>query len=311
MFWSYHNIVSLLGFLIIYEGPICGLRVIRNTFKNTVKPFMISFIFINVFNLYMGFSPVMHAHNVYLVVIFLDVVTTGAAYKDVSNHLCFLMYSSLLFLHTVWRATHMDLFYALRKYIYWPPLFLLYPAHILLPVYFHDSSRLSLNWPAIVDILDGIHMTEEQLDPAINPVWVQTLICLAVFMCYIPSLYELYHLRFPEQTTGSMKLSKRTVNLIQLASSVLFFVLRVVLCVRDGSDPTEVFKSIVRFYGHYKMWLKLRRRRKIISVEAREISADKASYFNKEKKAFLALRDAIILLMQTFKRNDPEMRKSV
>ena len=57
MFWSYHNIVSTLGFLIVYFGPICGLRVIRNTFNNTVKPFMISFIFINVFNLSMGFSP--------------------------------------------------------------------------------------------------------------------------------------------------------------------------------------------------------------------------------------------------------------
>ena len=227
---------------------------------------MISFIFINVFNLYMGFSPVMHAHNVYLVVILLDVVTTGAKYKHVNKHLCFLMYSSLLFLPTVWRATHKDLFYALRKYIYWPPLFSLYPAHILLPVYFHDSSRLSLYCPAILDILDGIHMTEEQLNPAINPVWVQTLICLAVFMCYIPSLYEIYHLIFPEPTTGLMKLSKETFNLVQLASSVVILVLRVVLWAHDESDPTEIFKSFIRFCCLYKMWLKLRRRRKIISV---------------------------------------------
>ena len=58
------------------------------------------------------------------------------------------------------------------------------------------------------------------------------------------------------------------------------------------------------------MWLKLRRRQKIISVEAREISADKALYFDEEKKAFQALlRDTVILLMQTFKRNEPETRK--
>ena len=45
----------------------------------------------------MGFSPVMYAHSVYLVVILLDVVATGAKYKDVNKHLCFLMFPHFFF----------------------------------------------------------------------------------------------------------------------------------------------------------------------------------------------------------------------
>ena len=271
---------------------------------------MISFILLNVIYMYMymNISPTMYAHSVFFVIFFDELATRP--FEVFNNHLCFLVYSSILILHTVWRATHWNMPYE-NKYDDYLPLLFIYPFHILSPVYICDSSRLSLYLPAIVDIVDGIQMTENQLDP-INPVWVQTLICLAVFMCYIPSLYEIHHLRFPEPTTGSIKLSKRTVNRIQLVSSVVFLVLRLVLLLACGeSDLFDVFKSIIRFYVHYKMWLKLRCRRKIVSVEAREISADKALYFDEEKKAFLALRDAIILLMQTFRRNETEMRISV
>ena len=262
----------------------------------------------------MGFSPATYAQIVFTFIIMLDGVNTTDISKEVNYHLSFLMCSSILILHTVWRATfkglfyvvtkhnvpatHKDLFSVLTKYVDWLRLFV-YTTHILLPTIFRDSSSLSLYLPPILDIFDGIQMTEKQLDPLMNPVWVQTLICLAVFMCYIPSLYEIYHLRFPQPTNGSIKVSKRTVNLIQFASSVVFLVLRVVLLACDGSDLTDVFKSMVRFYGHYQMWLKLRRRRKIISVQAREISAEKACCFAKEKKAFfqrlIALRDAITL----------------
>ena len=72
----------------------------------------------------------------------------------------------------------------------------------------------------IADILDGIHMTEKQLHPARNPVWMQTVICLAVFM-YIPSMYEVYHLRFLELTTGSNS-QKRNVNFLPASCSLFY-----------------------------------------------------------------------------------------
>ena len=61
------------------------------------------------------------------------------------------------------------------------------------------------------------------------------------------------------------------------------------------------------------MWLKLRRRRRIVSVEARELSADEASYFAEEGRSYhLALREFIARLMQTFKsQHKLTMPKSV
>ena len=306
MFSSYYDAIALLGLLIFYEGSIYGLYVIRNDFRNTAKAFMICFIILTIISMYMQvISPASYAQNVFFSGIVLDVYRTST-FKGVNHHLSFLMYSSSLILHTVWCAIPKnDLIMIANRYD-WLPLCFTFPALIFSPIYFRDSSSLSLYWPAMFDILDGIHMTEKQLDPARNPVWMQTLICLAVFMCYIPSLYEVYHLRFPELTARSIKLSKRRVKVVQLASSAVFFFLRFVLWIREAGneDPTEFIKSAIRLYSHYKMWLKLRHRRRIISVEARELSANEASYFAEERRSYhLALREFIARLMQTLNRS--------
>ena len=197
MFSSYYDAVAVLGFLIFFVGSFYVLRVIHDAFKNTAKPFMICFIILSIIFMCMYFvSPAKYAHYVFSVIL-LDVYRTST-FKGVNHHLYFLMYSSSLILHTVWCAIPKnDLIMIAYRYD-WLPLYFTFPALIFSPIYFRDSSSLSLYWPAMFDILDGIHMTEKQLDPARNPVWMQTLICLAVFMCYIPSLYEVYHLRFPE-----------------------------------------------------------------------------------------------------------------
>ena len=305
----------MLGFSIFYVGSFYGLHVIRNAFKNTAKPFMICFIILSIIYMCMhAASPALYASYVLYFVNALDVLHTSTC-KGVNDYLCFLVYSSSLILHTVWCAIPKSISYEMtmngNRYYDWLVLFLAFPFHIFSPIYYRDSSSLSLYrdssslslyWPAIVDILDGLHMTEKQLDAARNPVWMQTVACLAVLMCYIPSLYEIYHLRFPELTTRSIKLSKRRVKLVQLASSIVFLVLRFVLWIREAGneDPAEVIKSVIRLYGHYKMWLKLRHRRRIVSVEARELSADEASYFAEERRVFLALREFITRFISNF-----------
>ena len=328
MFSSYYEAVAVLGFSIFYVGSFYGLHVIRNAFKNTAKPFMICFIILSIIYMCMHVhSPATYAGYVLIYFVnVLDVLHTSTC-KGVNDYLCFLVYSSSLILHTVWCAIPKNISYELtmhgNRYYDWLILFLWFPFYIFSPIYcrdssslslYRDSSSLSLYWPAIFDIIDGIHMTEEQLDSARNPVWMQTVICLAVLMCYIPSLYEIYHLRFPELTTRSVKLSKRRVKLVQLFSSIVFLVLRFVLWIREvgNEDPAEVMKSAIRLYGHYKMWLKLRRRRRIVSVEARQLSADEASYFAEEKRSYLALCELIARLMQTFKSQHKQtMPKSV
>ena len=268
MFFSYYDGIALLGLSIFHVGSYYGLHVIRNAFKNTAKAFMICFIIPTIIFMYMQVtSPATYTQNVFSFVILRDVVHTST-FEGVNHYLSFLLYSSSLILHTVWCAIPKnDLTISASRYD-WLPLCFTFPAYVFSPIFHRDSSSLSLYWPAMFDILDGIHMTEKQLDPAGNTVWMQTLICLAVFMCYIPSLYEVYHLTFPEITTGSIKLSKRRVNLVQLASSIVFLVLRFLLWIRKAGneDPAEVIKSAIRLYGHYKIWLKLRHRR-IVSVQ--------------------------------------------
>ena len=201
MISSDYDAVAVVRFLIFYGVSLYGLRVIRNAFKNTAKPFLICFIILNIIFTGTHFmSPTTYTWCVFVVA--LDVSRTRTC-KEINHHLSFLVYSSSLILHTVWCAIPENIFYELEtksanRYLDWLPLCFNLPFYIFLPIYSRDSSSLSLYWPVMVDILDGVHMTEKQLDLARNPVWMQTLICLAVFMCYIPSLYEIYHLRFPE-----------------------------------------------------------------------------------------------------------------
>ena len=155
--------------------------------------------------------------------------------------------------------------------------------NLFLILIFIEDAPLPLSYycSAILDILDGLEMTETQLDPT-NPVWVQITICLAALMCYIPALFEIYHLKFPELTAGSF-LSERSVKFIQLVSSVVFLVLRLTLLVRNPRDCFPVAKTIVRVLSHYQTWSNPCRGIKVVSVRATEISAEKASCFANEK----------------------------
>jgi hypothetical protein len=124
------------------------------------------------------------------------------------------------------------------------------PPNILYALHSQDEPDLLPYCPAIVDIYDGIEIIIMKLNPT-NPVWVHITICLAVIMYYIPSFLEIYHLKFPELTNGSI-FSERRVRLGQFVSSCVFLVLRVVLFAYYPQEIVFVFKSIVRVYYHYK-----------------------------------------------------------
>ena len=143
----------------------------------------------------------------------------------------------------------------------------------------HGLSNLLPYCPPLLDILDGVEMTETQLDPT-NLVWVQITICLGIIIFYISSLLEMYYLKFPEPTAGSI-LTERRVKFIQLVSSVVFLVLRLALSARNPHEFFLVAKTIIRVFFHYQTWSNLRREQQIVSVRATEIPP-KASYFAKE-----------------------------
>ena len=278
MFWLYHKLFVLLGFLIIFLESVFGPRMILTTLRKNVAILTISCFLAGVFYVCKGVSPVDFINDLF-VMFYIDTLTTDSRIYE-NHRLDFMMYSLLLPLHTIWRVIrwNMDYLHKFDEMLCHINLFL-----ILIFMGKIEDAPLPLSYycSAILDILDGLEMTETQLDPT-NPVWVQITICLAILMCYIPALLEMYHLKFPEPTTGSF-LSKRRVKFIQLVSSVLFFVLRLLLLVQNPRDCFLVAKTIIRVFSHYQTWSNPCRGRKVISVRAAKISAEKASCFANEK----------------------------
>ena len=209
---------------------------------------------------------------------------------DENTHLSFLVFSSFLPLYTIWRAA----WRAARRAIYWEILFIdkadsinalisitNFQLLILGNTIHCDASKLLQYCPTLLDIVDGLEMTETQLNPT-NSVWVQIMTCLTILLCYVPSLLEIHHLKFPERTTGS-KFSEERFELVQLVSSTVFLVLRLPLLVRNPYEFFLVMKTLIRVFTHYQRWSNLRRKQKTISVEATEISTETASRFANEK----------------------------
>ena len=249
--------------------------------------FTISYLLPIVLHMCLGLAPATLTTGLFIVI-------NVGAYTDVNlmsvmnenRHVNFSIYASFLVLHTIscaipWKIDHYLQTINSTLTLIFPPVFILnmdVVAH-------HDLSNLLPYCPALLDIFDGAEMTETQLDPT-NLVWVQITICLGIIMFYISSLLEMYYLKFPEQTTGSF-LSERRVTFIQLVSSVVFLVLRLVLFACNPREFFLVAKTIIRVFCHYQTWSNLRREQQIVSVRATEIPP-KASDFAKENLSIQA-----------------------
>ena len=262
---------------LVVGSVLSVLHLIKTRFRKNDVIFMISYILISAIFVCMGSSPGSFTPFVCCIIIidnFADFTRI-----DEKTHLCFLVVSSFLPLYTIWRAVQWNILYldtinAVMSITNFQLLILGNTIHC-------DASKLLQYFPTLVDILDGLEMTETQLNPT-NPVWVQIMICLTILMCYVPSLLEIHHLKFPERTTGS-KFSEERFELVQLVSSTVFLVLRLPLLVRNPYEFFLVMKTLIRVFTHYQRWLNLRRKQKTISVEATEISTETASRFANEK----------------------------
>ena len=238
-------------YLAFFLVPLFGLRVIQTTFRNNAVIFMIPYFLVSLIHLRVGLSPVIFTCSV-CSMIGLD--THFMRIKE-NNHLSFLMYLLILLLHTILRAIYCKICY-LRKIADIVGMLMLFPVHMQVDVVILGASNLLRYCPTLLDILDGIEMTETQLDPT-NSVWVQITICLGVLVFYISSLLEMYYLKFPKPTTGSTVPER--AQFIQLVSSVVFLVLRLVLLARNPHEFVLVVKTFIRVFCHYQMWSDLRR----------------------------------------------------
>ena len=267
---------NILFFSIL--GSVFGLRVIQIKFRKNDVIFMIPYILLSVAHACAGVSPGSFINFVHGIII-TDIFTDFTRIND-NFHLGFLVFSSFLPLYTVFCAMNWNILYLDRVNAIMAILANL-QGPILLDIFSHGSSRLLPYCPALLDILDGLEMTETQLDPR-NVVWVQITICLTILLFHIPSLLEMYYLKCPERT-NVLIVSERRFKLIQLASSVVFLVLRLVLFARNPHEFFLVMKTLIRVFTHYQMWSNLRRGQKIVSLEATEMSRETASRFANEK----------------------------
>ena len=262
--------------IIVFLVSLFGLRVIQTTFRKNAVIFMIPYFLVSLINLRVGLSPVMFTAYV-CHMIQLDTLTHFIMRIKENNHLCFLVYSSVLLLHTIWRAIDSNIYY-LQKIADIVVLLMLFPVQLQVDIVILGASNLLRYCPALLDILDGIEMAETQLNPT-NPVWVQITICLAVLMFYTSSLLEIYYLKFPKPTTGSTVPER--AQFVQLLSSVVFLVLRLVLLARNPHEFVLIVKTFIRVFCHYQMWLNLRRGQEIVSAEPTEISSKIAHFDNR------------------------------
>ena len=250
--------------IIVFLVSLFGLRVIQTTFRKNAVIFMIPYFLVSLIHLCVGLSPVIFTWYVGRMI---QLDTHFMRIKE-NNYLSFLVYSSVLLLHTIWRAIDDNIYY-LYKIADIVALLMLFPVHMQIDILILGASNLLRYCPALLDILDGIEMAETQLNPT-NPVWVQITICLAVLMFYTSSLLEIYYLKFPKPTTGSTVPER--AQFVQLVSSVVFLVLRLVLLARNPHEFVLVVKTFIRVFCHYQMWSDLRRGQEIVSAEPTEIS---------------------------------------
>ena len=284
MFWYDRAVIigAILG-LLIFVGELYGLRMIWLNSRKNVVIFTISYLLAIVLHMCLGLAPATFITGLFIVI-------NVEAFTDVNlmnenRHVNFSIYASFLVLHTIWCTIPWKIDNYLQTInstltLIFPPVLILH-----MDVVHHGLSNLLPYCPALLDIFDGAEMTETQLDPT-NLVWVQITICLGIIMFYISSLLEMYYIKFPEPTTGSF-LSERRVKFIQLVSSVVFLVLRLVLFARNPREFFLVAKTIIRVFCHFQTWSNLRREQQIVSVRATEIPP-KASDFAKENPSIQA-----------------------
>lgn len=282
MFLSHDDAVFILVVVLVFLGELCGLRMIWIISRKHVVIFTISYLSASVLHMCIGISPTSLIISLHNLIYGMDLLTDRNLVNE-NSHMYFLMIASALVLNTIWCAIGWMVHY-------WDTInamliVISFPGEILqMDIIDHGLSSLLPYCPAILDIFDGAEMTETQLDPT-NPAWVQIMICLAIVMFYISSFLEMYYLKFPEQTIERI-LQKRTF--IQLVSSVVFLILRLILFARNPREFFLVVKTIIRVFSHYQMWSNPRRGRKVISVRATEISAEEASNFAKENLSMQA-----------------------
>ncbi len=149
----------------------------------------------------------------------------------------------------VFHSTHIEILNTIAVSLI--PVQIMFPALDMFDEEEHGYGILTY-CPAIVDIYEGIEMSETKLNAA-NPVWMEIMICLAVLMVYIPSFLEIYYLRFPQLTNGPI-LSKRKIRFAHFVFSCMYLVLRVVLFAYNPHEIGFVIKSFITVYSHYKVW---------------------------------------------------------
>ena len=125
-----------------------------------------------------------------------------------------------------------------------------------------DGRDILPNWPAMLDLYDGVVMlTAGKLNPR-NSLWLQVVICSVVILFYIPVFLEIYQKRFEsyletyQNEYGAIRFSKRRITHAQFVTCFIFLALRLVLFKFKPLEIIFAAKAVVRLCFHYKTILK-------------------------------------------------------
>ncbi|CAB4037069.1 Hypothetical predicted protein [Paramuricea clavata] len=274
--WKKYSSIVLIVFFAVSLGQLaCRISIILSRF-DTMEDFMDHIMehFMNIFLKIILSATILFLPAAYFTQIHAKKVVGNMEVRKVMHWLMLFNFSGLIFI-TICRGLGMTerepkLVYSITDVGILNTITIsLLPLYIMIPTLLEVKDVILPYCPAIVDIYDGIEMSETKLNLT-NPAWVQIMICLAVIMFYIPSLLEIYHLKFPDLTNGSIY-SERRVRLFQCVSSCMFLVLRVVLLAYKPHEIGFAIKTFFRAYCHFKRLSDLHRAPKIVSIQATEI----------------------------------------
>ena len=99
--------------------------------------------------------------------------------------------------------------------------------------------------PSMMDIIDGLEMAMSKLNST-NPTLKQIMILCAIIMFLIPTLLEMYYLRFAESI-----ISERTLRRAQIICCCIFLILRLRLA-NKGYEILLSCKTAIRVYCFYR-----------------------------------------------------------
>ena len=243
------SLLVLMWFRIFVDFVPLGWRLPHRNFIDDIVTLWISLLI---------FQPLMCPLFILLTPLFPRNRTYRMREFSAENRLVFLISSGILVLYTIWNGIKGNIHFE-DKYLNMIIFFICFPVETLPNFIFPPTSgqRSAFGWlftsfdalpycPSMLDIVDGLEMAISKLNST-NPTWKQMMILCAVIMFLIPTLLEMYYLRFTDSI-----ISERTLRRAQIICSCIFLIFRLCFASNEHEKLFSSCKTVIRVYCFYR-----------------------------------------------------------